>query len=69
MSSTKWCMKCKKELGGNATDLGFLGIGSGTGLYCKNSKCQRYGLTTVLFLEEQKEAPENVKSNDPTEDK
>lgn len=65
MSAVKWCITCKKELGGSSSDLGFMGLGSSTGLYCKNTKCDRYGLMTVIFLEEQKEAPENVKSNDP----
>lgn len=65
MSTTKWCIECKKELGGSTTD--FLGFTPG-GTYCKNSKCKRYGLSTVIYLEEQKKAPENVKSNDVTEE-
>jgi hypothetical protein len=68
MSSTKWCLKCKKGLGGVSTSLDVFGIGTSSGLYCKNSKCERYGLVTVLFLEEEKSAPKNVKSNNPVEE-
>lgn len=63
MSNTRWCIKCKNELAGNSYD--FLGLISPAGMYCKNSKCERYGLTTLIYLEEQAKAPENVKSNDP----
>lgn len=65
MSTTKWCLKCKKELGGDDISLSMFGLGTGTGWYCKNSKCERYGLVTILYLEEEKQAPEKVKSNDP----
>lgn len=68
MPTTKWCLKCKIELAGTDNSLSFLGVGSPSGYYCKNAKCMRYGLTTVIFLEEQKKAPEDLKSNNPVEE-
>jgi len=67
MEKPKWCLRCKKELGGNDSSLSFLGLSSTTGNYCKNSECDRYGLVTLIFLEEQKIAPKDAKTNDVNE--
>lgn len=67
MVEPKWCLKCKKELNGGSPDLSIFGMGSGSGIYCKNSKCERYGLLTVLYLQEEKKAPKNAVSNNDLE--
>lgn len=65
MATTKWCINCRNELDGD--DLGSLAFfgGSGSGIYCRNNKCPRYGLVTVIFLKSQEKAPEDAKPNDP----
>lgn len=61
-----WCMGCKKELeGGESVNLGLFGLPSSGSIYCKNEKCKRYGLVTVIYLKEQTEAPEDAVSSDP----
>lgn len=67
---TKWCIACKAELqGSEATGLDFMGLGGGNGLFCATTDCARYGLITVIFLKEQKKAPEDATSNNPVESK
>lgn len=67
MSEKKWCLECKKELGGEDVSLSFLGLGASGGVYCKNSKCKRYGLVTVIYLKPDTEAPENATTNNDIE--
>lgn len=69
MADLKWCIECKKELGGEDVSLSFLGLGSSGGVYCKNSKCKRYGLVTVIFLKPDTPAPENSVTNNEVEEK
>lgn len=63
--SKKWCIECKKELSGQDNSLSMFGITTSSGLYCNTTGCSRYGLITVIFLEEQTQAPENAKPNQP----
>lgn len=68
MAEQKWCLECKKELGGEDSNLSWLGMTSGAGIYCKNSKCQRYGLVTAIYLKPDSEAPEDAVTNNDIEE-
>ncbi len=65
MSDTRWCIECKKPLN-SGSNMSFLDLGSSP-TFCKNTDCVRYGLVTAIYLEEEKKAPDNVKSNNPLE--
>lgn len=73
--SKKWCIKCKKELGGEVDGMGIFGsfmpnsFMPNSSIFCKNSDCPREGLVTVMYLEELTEAPKTAKPNTPEKER